>query len=78
MPFTCQITTEGLRVNIGPHQGSYPAWWKQIRVEVYGWQPEQGAVLINSGQQRAQMSREAERVTVVFSDDGKGMQVVAK
>lgn len=78
MAFSCQITTEGLRVNIGPHQGSYPAWWKQIRLEIYGWKPEQGAVLINSGQQRAQMSREAERVTVVFSDDGKGVQVVAK
>ena len=76
--FTCQITKDGLRLNVSPHQGSYPAWWKQIRAEVYGWKASKGVVLINSGQVQARMNREAERVTFVFSDDGKGVQAIAR
>lgn len=42
MEATC--TTEGktLHVSVGPHQGSYPAWWSTIAIEVYGWYPPHG------------------------------------
>jgi alpha-glucosidase len=54
--FTCSATPGGLTVHADPQQGTYPAWWKLIRVEVYGWnshkrtanlngQPFQGAVM---------------------------------
>ena len=78
MRFTCQITSEGLRLNVGPHEGSYPAWWQEIRAEIYGWKPDQGAVFINSSPAPAPLTREPERVIFVFSDDGKGVQAVAK
>ncbi len=76
--FTCQITKDGLLLNVSPHQGSYPAWWTQIRAEVYGWKANKGVVLINSGQVQAPMNSEADRVSFVFSDDGKGVQAIAK
>ena len=35
--YTCQSDTNRLTLRIGAQQGSYPAWWKQIRVLVFGW-----------------------------------------
>lgn len=78
MNFSCQITKDGLRLNIGPHEGSFPAWWKQIRVEIYGWNPTKGVVVLNSAPNPAPLVHESEHVTFVFSDDGKGVQVIAR
>jgi len=36
MNITCKVDGHNLAVHIGAHQGSYKAWWKNIRVEVYG------------------------------------------
>jgi len=36
MNFTCQQTSEGLHIAISPHEGTYPAWWKEIKLEVFG------------------------------------------
>lgn len=35
--YTCESGPNRLTLHIGAQQGSYPAWWKQIRVSVYGW-----------------------------------------
>lgn len=35
--YTCSQTPTSFTLHIGAQQGSYPAWWKQIRVLVYGW-----------------------------------------
>jgi alpha-glucosidase len=35
--FTCQVASDGLHLHIGEHEGTYPAWWKQIKADVYGW-----------------------------------------
>ena len=40
--FTCSITPDGLSIHLSAREGSYTAWWKEIRVVVYGWQPKQG------------------------------------
>jgi alpha-glucosidase len=37
--FTCRVTPNGFELSAAPQQGTYPAWWKNIRVEVYGWNP---------------------------------------
>lgn len=36
MRFTCKTTPNGFTLHADA-QGTYPAWWKSIRVEVYGW-----------------------------------------
>lgn len=35
--YTCESAPHQLTLHIGAQQGSYPAWWKQIKVLVYGW-----------------------------------------
>jgi alpha-glucosidase len=37
MDSTCSVDHTALHVEVGPHQGSYGAWWSQITIEVYGW-----------------------------------------
>jgi alpha-glucosidase len=75
MHFDCEKTGEGLRVKIGSHEGSYPAWWKQIRVEVYGWTPKQGEVFIAGGANATPIDRRPQSIGFTISDDGKGTEV---
>ena len=44
MSFACTIAPDKLLVKLSRHDGSYPAWWKEVRVEVYGWQPTKNTV----------------------------------
>jgi alpha-glucosidase len=44
MSFACTVAPGGLRLELSKHSGSYPAWWKEVRVEVYGWQPTRDSV----------------------------------
>ena len=34
--YTCASSSQGLTLHIGAQEGTYPAWWRQIRVLVYG------------------------------------------
>jgi alpha-glucosidase len=47
MKFTCQIASDGFHLRAGPQEGTYPAWWKEIRVEIYGWTPSANTALLN-------------------------------
>jgi len=35
--FSCEQSPSSIKLQIGPHEGSYNPWWKEIHVEVYGW-----------------------------------------
>jgi alpha-glucosidase len=37
LTFSCEQTPTSVKVQIGPHEGSYKPWWKELHVEVYGW-----------------------------------------
>jgi alpha-glucosidase len=37
MEFSCQVTPLSLTLHIGERQGTFLPWWKQMHVEVYGW-----------------------------------------
>jgi alpha-glucosidase len=78
MKFSCEQTSEGLRLNISPHEGSYPAWWKEIRAEIYGWTPKSGDLLVNGKPIAEHASLQAQEVQFVIADDGKGMTVELK
>jgi alpha-glucosidase len=47
MQFTCEETATGLKLHISQHQGRYQPWWKQLQVEVYGWNQGPSHILIN-------------------------------
>ncbi len=75
MKFTCQLTQEGLKLTISPREGSYPAWWTEIQVEVYGWTPKEGAVNINSKKAAVKVNRGNDYVDFLIPDDGEGSEV---
>ena len=75
MNFSCQLTQEGLQLKIGPHEGSYSAWWKEIRVEVYGLTPKDGVVTIDSKKVALNMNRGTNCANFLIPDDGKGTEI---
>jgi alpha-glucosidase len=36
--YSCQPAMDSLAMTISGHQGSYPPWWEEVRVEVFGMQ----------------------------------------
>jgi alpha-glucosidase len=79
MHFSCKITPDGLELSIGAHQGRYAPWWKQIRVEVFGWEPKQNKVLIKNhtaGETAPlAMGKLPQGVFVNLTDDGTGTEL---
>lgn len=73
MQFSCEETRAGLRVHIGKHEGNYQSWWKQVRVEVYGWHANDTNVFLNG--RRSSVSANSERMSVELADDGHGAEI---
>ena len=76
--FECRTTPGGLSLTIGPHEGSYPAWWKDMRVEIYGWTAAQPSVTMDG--KRIDAANAPQKHQLVFSveDDGKGVNLELK
>jgi alpha-glucosidase len=72
MKFTCRMSTNGMRLSIGSHEGSYPAWWQQVRVEIYGFTPKLGEVFVNTKKISAHINTEPQSLGFVIDDDGHG------
>jgi alpha-glucosidase len=73
--FSCQVKTGGIHLMIGPHEGSYPAWWKEIRVEIYGVTPKQGELHVNAGKIAQGIQVNPNGADFVVADDGKGADI---
>ena len=69
---TCRQTTEGLRIEIGAHEGSYPAWWKELRIELYGWRPRSGELVVNGTRNSARIEQTKAFISFSVPDDRKG------
>jgi alpha-glucosidase len=74
MKFGCEKTAEGLRLTVSPHEGSYPAWWKEIHTEIHGWSPKQGKVFVHEKQVLIDLDPEPHSIGFVLPDDGNGME----
>jgi alpha-glucosidase len=72
--FSCEASADSVKLRIGPHQGSYRAWWSELRVEVYGQNSDATYKVaggkINSG--RATLDVAHQMVSVTVPDDGRG------
>jgi alpha-glucosidase len=74
--FSCNTDADGLHIHISSHEGSYQAWWKEIRAEIYGWGDEQADVHINGkAVNRTAITPLANGISVTFADDGKGEEM---
>ena len=72
MDFRCEVTADGLRLYVGEHKGSYPAWWQQIRVEVYGWTPRKRAARLNGQSTDSKIESSPNKVALTIPDNGRG------
>ena len=78
MKFNCERVEDGLHLTLGPHIGSYPAWWKEIRAEIYGWKPAQGRVFVQEKEVPVQLNQQARSIGFIVADDGRGSEIEVK
>ncbi len=68
--FTCAAGPAGFRLNIGPRQGSYPPWWSEVRVEIYGWRPTKNHLLLNGTAVPWKIESDTHMIAFTFTDPG--------
>jgi alpha-glucosidase len=76
MSFTCKVSSnhDRLTIHIGKHEGRYPAWWKQIEVEVNGITKNPSSVAVDG--KNAPFNAGKSSVIIPVTDDGNGMDIV--
>jgi alpha-glucosidase len=75
MKFDCMVSADGFHLRIGPHKGSYSAWWKSLRVEIYGWKPQQNSALLNGKAMSSGTSPIPYGLAINVPDDGRGAEL---
>jgi alpha-glucosidase len=78
MKFSCQKTADGLILKISPHEGTYPAWWKTIHAEIYGWSPTEGNILVNAKAVQLPIDKQSQSIGFTIVDDGRGVEIELK
>jgi alpha-glucosidase len=49
--FSCEVTPDGsLTVHLSAREGSFAPWWKQVRLEAFGWTPRTKQATSATGQ----------------------------
>ena len=61
-----------LRFHLGQHVGSFPAWWREIRVEIYGWSPREGIARLDGTTISAVTDSGPNKLALTIPDNGKG------
>jgi alpha-glucosidase len=72
MNFTCTITSNAIEITISRHEGSFIPWWKDIRVEVYGWTPASGKIQQDGRSSGLPIERGKNFVAISVPDPGTG------
>ncbi len=78
MSFSCQRSEDQreIDIHIGKHDGSYPAWWKEIAVQVNGLSARPSSVTVNG--KTANFTYTGTSATIEAKDSGDGLDVVVK
>ena len=73
--FHCEADGARLHVGIGKHEGSYQAWWKDVRVEICGQSSAQG--FSAKASQAVPMTYDDSHHAVAFTvpDSGQGVEI---
>jgi alpha-glucosidase len=74
MEFSCAETSNGIRVHIGPHQGTFVPWWKNLQIEIYGNPASPQAASIVGSNEKLNPSFDTlhHATTIVIPDNGAG------
>jgi alpha-glucosidase len=71
--FSCEVKATSVGVRIGPHEGAYQPWWKQLQVEVYGWNYNSSrAATKNAKEIKTAVDSNRHMVSITIPDDGSG------
>jgi alpha-glucosidase len=73
MDSTCRVDGGALHVHVGPHMGSYKAWWSKITIEVYGLPDLTGHGTFQGGQVNAIWNSGIHAWQATIPDGGNGM-----
>ena len=74
--FSCDMGADGaFRLHLGAHQGRYPAWWSQLRVEVYGLSSQALHAEWAGHRTPAAMTRAGQANVLEVPDDGRGLEL---
>lgn len=76
MRFTCETSSRNgdLAIHIGTHEGRFPAWWKDIVVEVNGLKKNPTSITVNG--RATNISSSDQNVSITAADRGAGIEVV--
>jgi alpha-glucosidase len=65
--FTCQVNLDGtLAVHIDAQQGSFVPWWKELRIEAFGWTPKRRVAIAEQRTSTMTQSGSAWVLTIPF------------
>jgi alpha-glucosidase len=73
--FTCSVADGRLRVHIGAHEGTYPAWWHEIHAEVYGWHAKRVTIHGAGADNPIPVTQSLHSVAFLLPDSGKGIDL---
>jgi alpha-glucosidase len=79
--FTCRLSAQGLIVTMTKPTGSFAPWWKQLSIEIYGAAKPatmaSASAFDGSDAEKISTGYDAEhhRITALFPDNGKGMEL---
>jgi len=73
MDSTCRVDGGALHVHVGPHVGSYKAWWSEITIEVYGLPALTGHGTVAGGRVNATWNSGIHAWQTTLPDSGKGL-----
>jgi alpha-glucosidase len=69
--FSCEVNADGsLAIHLGAREGSFAPWWKQVRIEAFGWTPRLKQATSGSGSKSLEQSGNAWALTIPESSDG--------
>ena len=74
MQFTCEARGNSVKLHLGPHQGSYHPWWRELRLEVYGADSNASYRVVGGGKDFGPATPDPahHRVSVIIPDNGGG------
>jgi alpha-glucosidase len=75
MESNCSVEHNALRVQVGPHQGTYHAWWSEVTIEVHGWTAPEVHARVGDQPINASWSNTTQAWRVTIPDNGNGMLI---